>query len=77
MLSAIIVGGLGGLLLSEFDPDRIEPQVHERGCSNFGGVLFGVGWAISVVCPGTAIGALGEGRWHALFVIVGMIVRYW
>jgi uncharacterized membrane protein YedE/YeeE len=24
-------------------------------------------------CPGTSIGALGEGRWHALFAIAGMV----
>jgi len=39
-----------------------------------GGLLFGMGWAVSGFCPGTAVGALGEGRWHALFVIAGMLV---
>ena len=24
-------------------------------------------------CPGTSIGALGEGRWHAAFAIIGML----
>ena len=24
-------------------------------------------------CPGTSVGALGEGRWHAFFAIAGMI----
>jgi hypothetical protein len=24
-------------------------------------------------CPGTSIGALGEGRWHALFAALGMV----
>ena len=39
-----------------------------------GGLLFGVGWALAGYCPGTALGALGEGRWSALFVIAGMLV---
>ena len=24
-------------------------------------------------CPGTSIGALGEGRWHAIFAVAGMV----
>jgi hypothetical protein len=24
-------------------------------------------------CPGTSVGALGEGRWHAIFGVAGMI----
>ncbi len=36
-----------------------------------GGFLFGIGWAILGYCPGTALGALGEGRWDALAGILG------
>jgi uncharacterized membrane protein YedE/YeeE len=39
-----------------------------------GGALFGAGWAIMGFCPGTSVGALGEGRWHALFAIIGMLL---
>jgi uncharacterized membrane protein YedE/YeeE len=39
-----------------------------------GAALFGGGWAIMGFCPGTSVGALGEGRWHAIFAIAGMIV---
>jgi hypothetical protein len=38
-----------------------------------GGALFGGGWAVMGFCPGTSIGALGEGRWHSVFAIAGMI----
>ncbi|MBU1180711.1 MAG: YeeE/YedE family protein, partial [Proteobacteria bacterium] len=31
-------------------------------------------WAIMGFCPGTSLGALGEGRWHAVFAIIGMVV---
>lgn len=37
------------------------------------GVLFGAGWGLLVYHPGTALGALGEGRWDALFGIFGLI----
>jgi hypothetical protein len=38
-----------------------------------GGALFGAGWAIMGFCPGTSVGALGEGRWHAIFAVMGMV----
>ncbi len=43
------------------------------GAVLLGGALFGAGWAVMGYCPGTSIAALGEGRWHALFAIAGMI----
>jgi uncharacterized membrane protein YedE/YeeE len=39
-----------------------------------GGMLFGLGWGLLGYCPGTQGGALGEGRWDALWGILGMIV---
>lgn len=74
MLSAVVVGGLGILLLSELGLIVLSHKAMNVGAVLLGGALFGVGWAISGFCPGTAIGALGEGRWHAIFVVVGMIV---
>jgi hypothetical protein len=44
------------------------------GANIIGGVLFGAGWAIMGYCPGTSLGALGEGRWHAVWAILGMLV---
>ena len=43
------------------------------GALILGGLLFGVGWAITGLCPGTSIGALGEGRLHAFWAILGML----
>jgi uncharacterized membrane protein YedE/YeeE len=39
-----------------------------------GGVLFGVGWAISGACPGASLVQLGEGRVAALVTIAGIVV---
>ena len=39
-----------------------------------GGLVFGVGWALLGYCPGTSLGALGEGRLDAVWGIVGMLV---
>jgi len=39
-----------------------------------GGALFGIGWAVMGFCPATSVGAIGEGRWHAIFGALGMVV---
>lgn len=36
-----------------------------------GGLIFGLGWAISGYCPGTALTAVGEGKVDALFTVLG------
>jgi len=71
MLSAIIVGGLGLALFSGTLKPSHKPM--NLGAVLLGGSLFGAGWAVAGFCPGTAAGALGEGRWHAFFAIVGMV----
>jgi uncharacterized membrane protein YedE/YeeE len=38
-----------------------------------GGLIFGLGWGLLGYCPGTSMGALGEGRWDAVWGILGMI----
>ncbi len=40
----------------------------------YGGLLFGVGWAISGACPGTAIVQIGEGRAAGIFTFLGILV---
>ena len=74
MLSAIIVGMFGILVLSD---QGIITQSHKPmnvGAIMVGGALFGIGWAVMGFCPGTAVGAVGEGRWHAVFGIIGMLI---
>jgi uncharacterized membrane protein YedE/YeeE len=38
-----------------------------------GGVLFGIGWALTGACPAVAFVQLGEGRWPAAFTLLGML----
>jgi uncharacterized membrane protein YedE/YeeE len=73
MLSAILVGMVGVALLVQTGLITVGHKPMNLGAIVIGGALFGAGWAVMGFCPGTSIGALGEGRWHALFAIVGMI----
>lgn len=73
MLSAILVGMTGILILSNMGFLNLSHKPMNIGAVLLGGALFGAGWAIMGFCPGTSVGALGEGRWHAIFAIVGMI----
>ena len=74
MMSAILVGMVGILALSGMGLIKLSHKPMNVGAILVGGALFGGGWAIMGFCPGTSVGALGEGRWHALFAIAGMIV---
>jgi uncharacterized membrane protein YedE/YeeE len=44
----------------------------ERG-TVVGGVLFGLGWALSGACPGVVFTQLGEGRLLAFLALAGML----
>jgi hypothetical protein len=74
MLSAIIVGMVGINLLVSAGVVDLNVKATLVGANIIGGVLFGAGWAIMGYCPGTSLGALGEGRWHAVWAILGMLV---
>lgn len=74
MLSAILVGMVGIQLLASLGIIALSHKAMNLGAVLVGGALFGGGWAVMGFCPGTSIGALGEGRWHAVFAITGMLV---
>lgn len=73
MLSAILVGMVGIQLLAGAGIIALSHKAMNIGAVLVGGALFGCGWAVMGFCPGTSIGALGEGRWHAVFAIAGMV----
>ena len=43
----------------------------------WGGLLFGVGWAIAGTCPGTALAQIGEGRLAGIFTFAGIVAGAW
>ncbi|MCL1990790.1 MAG: YeeE/YedE family protein [Defluviitaleaceae bacterium] len=74
MLTSISVGMVGIVVLSHFNVLNLAHRPMNVGAILIGAALFGVGWALTGLCPGTSMGALGEGRFHAIFAIGGMLV---
>ena len=38
----------------------------------YGGIIFGIGWAISGSCPGTVLAQVGEGKILGIFTMIGL-----
>lgn len=74
MLSHILVAMVGVYLLYDLGLAALSIKATIIGGVVLGGLLFGIGWALLGYCPGTSLGALGEGRWDALWGILGMLV---
>lgn len=74
MLTAIVVGMVGIYLLHDLGTIKLSIKATHLGANIVGGLIFGVGWALLGYCPGTQAGALGEGRWDAIWGILGSLV---
>jgi len=73
MLSSVLVGMVGVYLLKDLGLVKLSLKSTVLGGNIIGGLVFGAGWGLLGYCPGTAAGALGEGRMDALWGILGMI----
>ncbi|HMM39305.1 MAG TPA: YeeE/YedE thiosulfate transporter family protein [Desulfovibrio sp.] len=74
MLSTVVVGMIGVYLLFDLGLVKLSVKAAVLGGVIPGGLLFGMGWGLVGYCPGTAAGALGEGRLDAFWAILGMFV---
>jgi len=73
MLTSVLVAMVGVYLLVDMGLAKLSLKPTILGGNIIGGLIFGVGWGILGYCPGTQMGALGEGRWDALWGIIGML----
>lgn len=73
MLTSVLVGMVGIYLLVDLELAKLSLKTTILGGNIIGGLIFGVGWGLLGYCPGTSAGALGEGRWDALYGILGMV----
>ena len=54
-------------------PITVELKPLHRG-NLYGGVLFGIGWSITGMCPGPILVNIGEGKVYALAALAGALV---
>ncbi len=71
MLSAAVVGAAGMFLLHDLMFETWPSRPVFIMAFVAGGIIFGIGWGICGYCPGTLLGALGEGRWDAVWALIG------
>jgi uncharacterized protein len=73
MLSTVLVAMVGVYLLKDLGIAKLLIKPTILGGNIIGGLIFGIGWGFLGYCPGTSLGALGEGRWDAIWGILGML----
>jgi len=71
--SAIMTGMIGIAVLHNLGIAKPLILPTNIGANIIGGLTFGLGWSIIGYCPGTSLGALGEGRTDAFWGILGML----
>ena len=54
-------------------PVQVERKAMNRG-TVVGGVLFGIGWSITGMCPGPILVNIGEGKVYALAALAGALI---
>ena len=74
MLSHIVVAMIGVYFLLDLGMVQLSLKPTILGAVIIGGLIFGFGWGLLGYCPGTSLGALGEGRIDAIWGIAGMLV---
>ena len=78
--SAVFIGILSVMLLREFTVKSLDGQqldfsgkTYHRGFI-YGGLIFGVGWAITGACPGPIFAQIGAGAYPAIFTLIGSLI---
>ncbi|APQ19048.1 DUF6691 family protein [Maribacter hydrothermalis] len=81
MGSAVVIGIIGVQVIKQrnikpIDGDKMNLEPKDKGVTRylFGGILFGLGWALAGVCPGPMYVLAGAGYVSVLIVIVGALI---
>ncbi|MGL4596074.1 MAG: DUF6691 family protein [Bacteroidia bacterium] len=81
--SAVCVGALSIWLIKRFniktiqgEPIVIEPKKFQKG-QILGGLLFGIGWAITGACPGPLFAQIGSGATVVAVTVLSAILGVW
>jgi hypothetical protein len=74
MATAIGVGTLGVYLLDFNGLANMSIKPAYVWGVALGGIIFGIGWAVSGYCPGTCVVGSSEGKKDAMFTVLGAFV---
>ncbi len=74
MMSAVVVGALGIHFMHRAGVAELHIKPTRLASNTIGGLVFGVGFALSAYCPGTGAAALGQGNFDAIWMMLGMLV---
>jgi uncharacterized protein len=81
--SAVVVGIISVWLIKKFNIKTIdgEPIVFQKRSFNkgqvYGGLLFGLGWAITGACPGPLYALIGSGAYVIVITLLSAIAGTW
>ena len=73
MLTAIIVGGVGVLALTQLGAAKFHVRDANMLATIIGAAIFGIGMVLYGYCPGTGFAAIATGSVHALVGAFGML----
>ncbi len=77
--SAVAVGLVSVLVIKKFKLKSLEKEIIEIKPKKFhkgvviGGLLFGMGWAITGACPGPIFAQIGMGYWSSIILLLSAI----
>jgi uncharacterized membrane protein len=75
MFTAIAVGMIGIYAMNEVGLAKLHIKPTILSSNILGGLIFGAGFALLGFCPGTCVGAVGEGRLDGLYSgVVGLLI---
>ena len=81
--SAVMVGAISVFLIKKFkiktlggEEIKIEPKTFNKG-QIYGGLLFGIGWAMTGACPGPLYAQIGYGASVVIVVLLSAILGTW
>jgi hypothetical protein len=78
--SAVVTGAVSIFLMKKMNIKTISGENIVYTLKEFnrgtiiGGILFGLGWAITGACPGPLYSLVGAGYWSILLVILGALI---
>jgi uncharacterized membrane protein YedE/YeeE len=81
--SAVVVGMLSVWLIKKFDIKTVygekiifHPKKFQKG-QIYGGLLFGIGWAVTGACPGPLFAQIGTGATVIIVTLLSAIAGTW